>query len=188
MPQLPFGGGIKSFRGRWCVRMFCTRRLPTFRTKQRYSRLSHKTAYGVCGWHRKHGNTSDERHAPFPGSVWTGSYRRFFETDIFRSCLNAFGAFMRFRDVQFSLSRGIIPIHPEISLKIHSYRHCSKNMAMLFPRTLNVHYRLRVLFRIFGSSFAYLYPDAFGISRAYWLVPSSFRAQSEYIAALPFPR
>ena len=146
--------------------MFCTRRLPTFRTKQRYSRLSHKTAYGVCGWHRKHGNTSDERHAPFPGSVWTGSYRRFFETDIFRSCLNAFGAFMRFRDVQFSLSRGIIPIHPEISLKIHSYRHCSKNMAMLFPRTLNVHYRLRVLFRIFGFLLRIPLP------RCIWNIPS----------------
>ena len=59
----------------------------------------------------------------------------FFETDIFRSRLNAFGAFMRFRDVQFSLSRGIIPIHPEISLKIHSYRHCSKGTAALFSRT-----------------------------------------------------
>ena len=146
--------------------MFCTRRLPTFRTKRRYSRPSHKTAYGVCGWHRKHGNTSDERHAPFPGGVWTGSYRRFFETDIFRSCLNAFGAFMRFRDVQFSLSRGIIPIHTEVSLKIYSYRRCSKNIAMLFPRMLNVHYRLRVLFRIFGFLLRIPLP------RCIWNIPS----------------
>lgn len=157
-----------------------------FRTKRRCSRLSHKTTYSVCDWHRKHGNTRDERHAPSPGSVRTGSYRCFFETDIFRSRLNAFGVFMRFRDVQFSLSRGIIPIHPEISLKIHSYRHCSKDIAMLFSRTLNMYHRLRVFWG--SSGLPSRYPDACDISREYRLIPSSFRAHSEYIAALPFPR